>query len=274
MAFTSALTTSCGGTGEIYACLVGQNADGIIVAFRGTLPLSLKTPESLLDWLDDFFAVPTSGEAGIGKVQGLVHSGFYDATLCVIPGVAAAVRALDPAGQLPVYVTGHSKGGAMASLGAWMLSQNMGVAVSKVVTFASPKPGDVAFQAAYQGKLTHIRYENYEDIVPLLPPGGVFVGWANKLDLIPGAPKDVLRLFQKAPEWGYEPVGQLAFIQSAALGFQIISDEPVGKQIWDVVTELGDGIWRRNFNSFLHAHSLSCGLGYMSGVCPGVCNPS
>ncbi len=273
VAFTSTLATACGGTDQINACLIGQNADGIIVAFRGTLLPSLHTPESLLDWLDDFFAAPTSGEAGIAHVPGLVHSGFYDATRCVIAAVAAAVKALDPAGTLPVYVTGHSKGGAMASLAAWMLSQNLGIPVAKVVTFASPKPGDVGFQTAYNARLSQTRYENYEDIVPLMPPGGVFVGWANKLDLIPGAPKDVLRLFQKAPEWGYEPVGQLQFIESPALGRAIIPDEPSGKQTWDVVTELGDDIWRRNFDSFVRAHTLDCGQGYATAVCPGLCPP-
>lgn len=273
VAFTSALATSCGGIDQIDACLIGQNADGIIVAFRGTLPPSLQDSASLFDWLNDFFAIPTSGQAGVGKVPGLVHSGFYDATLNVISGVGAAVRALNPSGTSPVYVTGHSKGGAMASLGAWMLSQNMGIPVTKVVTFASPKTGDVAFQLAYQPKLTQVRYENYQDIVPLVPPSAVFVGWANKLDLIPGAPKDVLALFQEAQQWGYEPVGQLQFIQSAALGYQIISDEPIAKQIWDVVTELGDDIWHANFDSFVQAHILSCKLGYMSGACPGVCPP-
>ena len=273
VAFTSALATSCGGIEQINACLIGQNADGIIVAFRGTLPLSLKDPDSLLDWLNDFFEAPTSGEAGIGKIPGLVHSGFYESTMSVISGVLAAVMALDPDGKIPVYVTGHSKGGAMASLAAWMLSQNMGIPVAKVVTLASPKTGDPAFQSAYQAKLPQTRYENYQDIVPLLPPSPAFLGWSNKLDLIPGAPKDLLRLFQKAQEWEYVPVGQLEFIQSAALGYQVIPDEPVSKQIWDVVTELGDDIWRGNFDSFLYAHTLSCKLGYMSSVCPGVCPP-
>ncbi len=276
VAFTSTIATVCGGTDQINACLIGQNADGVIIAFRGTIPPSLHTPESLLDWLTDFFEVPTSGEVGIAHVEGLVHSGFYDATRCVIAGVAAAVKALDPAGTLPVYVTGHSKGGAMASLGAWMLSQNLGIPVAKVVTFASPKPGDAHFQSAYQGKLPQTtRYENYEDIVPLLPPGAVFVGWANKLaTMIPGAPQDLLRLFQQAPEWGYEPVGQLQFIQSPALGRTIIPNEDTGKQTWDVVTELGDDIWRRNFDSFLHAHTLDCGQGYATAVCPGLCPPA
>ena len=271
VAFTSPPTTSCGGADLINACLIGQNADGIIVAFRGTIRPSLQTPESLLDWLNDFCEIPIAGGAGIGKVPGLVHRGFYDATMSVILGVSSAVQALNPAGRFPVYVTGHSKGGAMASLGAWMLSQNVGIPVAKVVTFASPKPGDAAFQSGYQPKLTQIRYENYQDIVPLLPPGGALSGWANKLDLIPGVPKDLVALFQKGREWGYEPVGQLQFIQSAANGHQIISDEPVAKQISDVVAELGDDIWKRNFTSFLNAHILACKLGYMSGACPGVC---
>ena len=58
---------------EINACLVGKNPEGIIVAFRGTLPPG--TPDSLPDWLQDFFAEPISYNGLPGKV----HSGFLDA---------------------------------------------------------------------------------------------------------------------------------------------------------------------------------------------------
>jgi hypothetical protein len=42
---------------QINACL-GQNSDGMIVAFRGTLPPSLHSADSLHDWLVDCFVVP------------------------------------------------------------------------------------------------------------------------------------------------------------------------------------------------------------------------
>ena len=267
----TATRTSCGGVCDLNACLVGVNQDGIIVAFRGTLRPSFQDPESFLDWLDDFFAVPRKGNPGLGDVPGLVHSGFYDATMSCIQGIVAAVQALNPGNTLPVYVTGHSKGGAMASLGAWMLSQNAGIPVAKVITFASPKPGDAAFKAAYEAKLTQVRYENYQDIVPLLPPGGDMQTTAFQLlRFVPGSEKVIDKL-RAAAGWGYVPVGSMLFITKAR---QVIDNEPIDKQNWDVVTEVGDDLWHRNFQSFVNAHITGCGLGYMTGACPGVCPPA
>ena len=267
----TATRTSCGGLANLNACLIGSNQDGIIVAFRGTLRPSFQDPESFLDWVDDFFAIPRAGDAGLGAVPGLVHSGFYDATMSCIQGVVQAVRQLNPGNALPVYVTGHSKGGAMASLAAWMLSQNVGIPVAKVITFASPKPGNALFKAAYEMKLTQVRYENYQDIVPLLPPGGGFQAAASQLlRFVPGSQEFLDRLRQ-AGEWGYLPVGSQLFITRTR---QVIADESLDKQIWDVVTEIGDDIWHQNFLSFVDAHITGCGLGYMTGTCPGVCPPA
>src|SRR5579864_1617372 len=93
----------CGGFESINACLVGENADGIVVAFRGTLPPSLQDPQSLVNWLQDFFDVPKSA----ANVPGQVHSGFYDATMAVIAGVADAARSLNPGPAKKILVTGH-----------------------------------------------------------------------------------------------------------------------------------------------------------------------
>jgi hypothetical protein len=264
--------TACGGFELINSCLIGKNEDGIIVAFRGTLPPSVKDPESFMDWIEvDFFAIPRTGQPGLGAVPGLVHSGFYDATMSIISGVIQAIQTLNPNRDLPVYVTGHSLGGAMASIAAWILSQNAGIPVSKVITFASPKPGESNFKMAYEAKITQVRYENYQDVVPLMPPGGEFLGVANGLlKWIPGT-ADMVTRFQACVQWGYEPVGSLLFI---AKDGTVLTNEPLFKQIWDVVTEIGDDIWHSNFDSFADAHSRLCGEGYMSGACPGVCPES
>jgi len=266
--FTSTLT-ACGGLLLINACLIGKNQDGIIVAFRGTLPPSIKDPQSFLDWiLVDFDAIPKTGGPGIGAVPGLVHAGFYDATMSIIGDVIQAVQTLNPNRDLPVYVTGHSLGGAMASIGAWILSQNAAIPVSKVITFASPKPGNGDFKSAYEAKIVQVRYENYQDVVPLLPPGGDFLDAFELLPgFIPGA-ADVKNRVRQVASRGYEAVGSLLFITRAG---QVISNESLFKQIWDVVTEVGDDIWHHNFDSFLNAHSHDCGEGYMTGTCPGVC---
>ena len=91
---------------NVNAGLVAQTADGIVVAFRGTLPPSLRSALSLRDWLQDFFDVP---KTVAGKVPGQVHSGFYDAVVGIISGIAAQVKALDPTGRFPCTSPGTAK---------------------------------------------------------------------------------------------------------------------------------------------------------------------
>ena len=139
VAYLTPPTPVSGGSDRIDACLVGESADGVIVAFRGTLPPSWQSWPSVLDWLQDLLCEPESYPILPGKV----HTGFYDASSALIADVAAAVKSLNPAGTKPVYVTGHSLGGARASIGAWIMqAQPYDISIAQVVTFASPKPGD------------------------------------------------------------------------------------------------------------------------------------
>jgi len=258
VAYTKGPKPVCGGIDSINACLVGENADGIIVAFRGTLPPSLKDPESLLNWLEDFFDVPKSAP----NVPGQVHSGFYDATMSIIAGVAATVQDLNPGPSKKILVTGHSLGGGMASIGAYILSQTYHLPIAQVVTFASPRPGDVGFQTGYQAVINNqVRYENYEDVVPLLPPAAKFIDLAVAVfSLIPVVGKDLADLFKSAEGWDYVPVGSELFIEADK--HTIIANESVEAQTWDVAKELGEDFWDSDFSSFAAAHTISPGGGY------------
>jgi hypothetical protein len=257
VAYTSAPKAICGGFDSINACLVGENADGIIVAFRGTLPPSLKGPDSLMNWLEDFFEVPKSA----ANVPGQVHSGFYDATMSVIAGVAAAVQNLNPGPSKKVLVTGHSLGGAMASIGAYILSQTYHFPVQQVVTYASPRPGDVGFLNGYTAVINNqVSYQNFGDLIALLPPTLRLIGLAVAvLALLPQG-RDLANLFRRAEEWNYVPVGSELFI--GADKHSIISNEPIESQIWDVVKEFGEDIREADFSSLASAHTISPGGGY------------
>jgi Lipase (class 3) len=255
--FASPPTPVAGGDDLIDACLVGENAKGVIVAFRGTLPPSWSW-QSLLDWLQDLMCEPESRP----NLPGKVHTGFYDATAAIIDAVAAKVKGLDPAGAKRVYVTGHSLGGPMAAIGAWILQATYGIKIAQVMTFAGPKAGDSAFQAAYQKVFAnHVRYENYDDIVPLLPPAEDFVEMAAKLPVIG-------ELFKRAKSWDYQPVGTLSYIESASNGYSVVHDCSMAERLGDIVYELGRDIYNEDLSSFGQAHSLMCGDGYMSGTCP------
>jgi hypothetical protein len=189
------------------------------------------------------------------------------------------VPGLGPGATNPVYVTGHSKGGAMASIGAYILNQTYGIPIKQVVTFASPKPGDTGFQTGYQSVINNqVRYENYGDIVPLVPPATEFIDLiVAVLKLVPGdIGQELVKLFESAETWDYAAVGSLLFIESAADHYKVVSDEPIESQVWIVVKEFGEDCFNDfDFTSFGNAHSSTCGYGYMSGTCPtGVCPPT
>jgi hypothetical protein len=259
--YLSAPTPISGGTDRIDACLVGENGDGVIVAFRGTLPPSWQSQASILDWLQDLMCEPESRP----NVPGKVHTGFYDATAAIIAAVAAEVHRLNPAGTKPVYVTGHSLGGPMASIGAWIMqAQPYAIRIAQVVTFASPKPGDGSFQTAYEKIFTNqVRYENYDDLVPLLPPADGFIDAVADIPVIGD-------LFKQAESWDYQPVGTLRYIESAANGYEVTPDYPLlmDERLVEVSAELAKDVIDRNFSSFADAHSVACGHGYMGGTCP------
>jgi hypothetical protein len=95
---------------------------------------------------------------------GLVHLGFSTA----IEEVWAEVRELlGPASHaLPIWVTGHSLGGAMATLASVRLRRE-GYNVRAVYTYGSPRVGDRVFRDSYD--LPNYRFVNDNDLVPHLP---------------------------------------------------------------------------------------------------------
>jgi|SRR5271165_6434132 len=256
-----------GGDGFLNIATVGQCEFGIVVAFRGTLPPSKTDPDSWLDWLQDFFEVPVSTPDGANHVPGQVHEGFYYATTSIIDQVRKLVGDCNPGPANPVFVTGHSKGGVLASIAAYILSQNLGVPdIQPVITFASPRPGDVTFQKGFESVLKQTRFENYRDIVPLVPPPMDFIG---RVSALPGltftaSGRKLSQLLERAKDWNYVPVGSMQFVTK---DFKLISGESLLAQELDMAEEFIEDFAKRNFSSFGDAHSLRPGYGYNSGIC-------
>src|SRR3989454_9818670 len=81
--FTDVPDVAISGVERTDAGLVGSCADCVIVAFRGTLPLSFDSGsaffQSLLDWLNDAKAAPVPGYGG------LVHGGVAPSLADLLP---------------------------------------------------------------------------------------------------------------------------------------------------------------------------------------------
>lgn len=251
-----------GGSDNINAALIGTTSDGIVVACRGTLPPADDLP-SVLDWLQDvFFSTPKS----VSGLPGKVHDGFYMAVNAVWNRLFNEIaKQLDAAGPAtPIYVTGHSKGGGMASILAMLLNNEADVlglqTPPQVFTFASPKPGDTDFARAYDANITQQSYENYLDLVPFLPPSESIIRIFADIPLIGD-------LFKNAEDWDYAPVGTRYYIQRNG---KIV---PVTPPLDDFRT--GEIIFKfveNDLKAVLDAHchlckSIGCAGGYMRGTC-------
>lgn len=252
------------GDDDIDACLIGANVDGIIVAFRGTLPPYPVTVPSLLDWWQDLIdATPER----VGNIPGNVHSGFWDALSAIWDGIVTQIanfREWFPDAQ--IYITGHSKGGGMAPICAANLHFNYPemFQAAAVHTFAGPHAGDTDFAAAFPlSSIPVTRYENYLDIVPLLPPTEEFIGVAAKIPYVGD-------LFKRAEGWNYAPVGTLQYIEQ---DHDIIDDNPflTDLRLGELAFVMARG--ESGLRQIAAAHSLQCGGGYAEGICPsGLCS--
>jgi hypothetical protein len=262
--FLRAPTVVVGGPREIDACLVGEIAEGFVVAFRGTLPFDLHRIPTLLDWLNDFEADPVA----VPGFPGFVHEGFSSTLAVLSQGIVDELKRQQAASPVsgparPVLVTGHSKGGAVAGLAAWSLQGIEGILV-KVVTFAGAKPGDAAFRAAYESAgIDHTRYEYNNDIVPHLPlSDGGFIDVVARLPGFSAALAELRR-------FDYQPVGRLQYIDANG---RIFDDDDTLR--WERDLRLAVEVVTGRFSQIAADHAIGCGSGYMSAVAPiGVCPP-
>jgi predicted lipase len=142
--------------------LVIEQADGVIIAFRGT--------SNVRDFVTDakFFRALLLQQSNGDRCE--VHTGFLSAYESIIADLTAHLREIVVSNR-PVIVTGHSLGGALAILAALELKRH-GFNITQVYTFGQPRVGNKAFAAMYNAVLKDSTFAlvNEGDPVPLLPP--------------------------------------------------------------------------------------------------------
>jgi triacylglycerol lipase len=152
-------------------CYVLANEQVIIVAFRGTQVvkasdlgaldrLQATVQRVLKDLATDARVrlTPWPGRAG-----GQVHQGFADSLQEMLPELSARIAALRAGGPARrLWLTGHSLGGALATLAADLLPEVQGIHV-----FGSPRVGDATF--ARQVVFPGWRFRHHCDVIPWVP---------------------------------------------------------------------------------------------------------
>lgn len=137
----------------------------LVLAFRGT-------EKKISDWLTDARCIPVV----YGKDK--IHKGFYRA-FCInkdadgntvedkVTAILNTQKAKDESeNPLPLFITGHSLGGALALLATKQVASDVNGAC---YTFGAPRVGNYEYFRSI--KTPVFRIVNSSDIVPRVPPG-------------------------------------------------------------------------------------------------------
>jgi hypothetical protein len=178
---------------------------------------------------------------------------MLEATLLDRAGAAAATT--------PLYVTGHSKGGSIAFLAAMRCKSALAAKGLRnpvyVCTFAAARPADQDFANAFDAVIQHaVRYENADDIVPLVPPENVLRLLLGKAPL-PGP--------INAVEEGFVSPGDLHYLERGSA-----PDDPpaVDSTLLELrrIAGLADRAARFDFGRIVADHSIDKGSGYANSI--------
>ncbi|MGD1854300.1 MAG: hypothetical protein ACFB2W_08605 [Leptolyngbyaceae cyanobacterium] len=157
--------------------LIFRTDECMVLAFRGT--------QEVRDWTTNLnmrlrnFTIRRAGKTTLSSYKGKVHTGFFLGWAEIERDVLDQLerwRTTDLKNGIsrplpPLLITGHSLGGALATMAAAALHEN-GVDVAGLYTFGQPRVGDLTFSRQLNANLSGkvFRFVNNNDIVPHVPP--------------------------------------------------------------------------------------------------------
>jgi triacylglycerol lipase len=150
---------------DLRALIMGSDK-AVVVAFRGT------RPSELIDWMVDFeiLQVPFTKYFAAPNVGG-VHDGFARLVARGWRALQAEIVRCQDKGQ-SLWITGHSLGGALATMATAAFTFAARVPVNGLYTFGQPRIGDIEFCTQCDSHFGDcmFRFVNNEDIVTRIPP--------------------------------------------------------------------------------------------------------
>ncbi len=143
---------------------VAGNDQLIILAFRGT------EPDNIKDWKTNFKFFKHSVNLANSTRKVHVHKGFWHALDLAWGEIMEHIRTFRNQEQ-PIWLTGHSLGGALATLAAFRLTQE-GLPFQGLYTFGQPRVGVWNFSKVFNQSHRHkvVRFVNNNDFVTFVPP--------------------------------------------------------------------------------------------------------
>jgi triacylglycerol lipase len=139
-------------------CFIAANKDVIFLVFQGTEKSSLR------DWITDCKFRKRLGPWNLG-----VHRGFKTALEIAWDEIDALIENLNKRAKRPLFITGHSLGGALATLAAAQCVEER-IPVNAMYTFGQPMAGNSSFAEKFDRVFkSAYRFVNNEDIVTRIP---------------------------------------------------------------------------------------------------------
>ena len=141
------------------------NTEAALIEHQKYLCMVFRGTDESEDWLDNILILPTK------KLFGEFHKGFWDATEEVWDGLYRKYEEKDKEKTRPLFITGHSLGGAMATIAAAKLI-HLDKPFTSVYTFGQPRvmKSETAELFNDKGKARFFRFQNNNDIVTRVPP--------------------------------------------------------------------------------------------------------
>jgi len=164
--FDPARVTVIAPASSILQAVIIGGPTAVIVAFRGTRPDELK------DWMADFEIEQVAfSDYFPAHDVGMVHEGFCRLLAGSWREIHSAVTRYQDNGQ-PVWITGHSLGGALAAMATAAFTFAAREPVNGLYTFGQPRIGGIDFCNQCDSNFGDVmfRFVNNEDIVTRVPP--------------------------------------------------------------------------------------------------------
>jgi predicted lipase len=142
-----------------------ENDTAVIYYTEKYLIVSFANSNDVQDWIGNFIFSKKK------TVYGGIHTDFWESYEKLFKKIIETMHTLNFYDK-DIYITGHSRGGALAVLFALDNPYNMNV--KKLTTFGCPKVGDKKFKESFinRVKFEVNRYVNYLDVVPTIPIWG------------------------------------------------------------------------------------------------------
>lgn len=232
--------------GKLAQAIFFDAGPAYVLAFPGT--------HDLKDWIIDskFLLKPVINFGPVVRV----HDGFYDDVVDIYGLVFDLVTATIASAPKPLFITGHSLGGAVAILCAHMLALRK-IAIQAVYTFGQPRVGDRDYAAQYNqvlgAKTFRLVFE--DDLVPHVPLPGLFFRYRqNKNEVF------LYQHFAGIPHLEFNRSGLLKLAFDGLMLFHAWRLIAACKaNPWEAPLELIDGVKKNHAieNYILHLNSLT-----------------